>query len=281
MNAITYAIDRIIKYAIPKPILNMTFVSRYYHDYQTLDTLESRIREEIIDGRVAVDLNLLHATEMTIPLARCTRLDTTSYYTTIWRVPKELTQGKRITSPLELTAASGSTITANASQGGVSGGLYTPNLTAFSNTGAGIGAARQMMNSVTPIPSTSNALLYMVGDNTILIKDAVIVPSTMVLRVNVENDENLSHITPPYFPTFYELVTAAAKAYIFNNLIIEQDNVFILSGGELNRFKEVVEGYADAEEIYSEKLEAWYQSGLLMDGESQRRFYQMISGGGY
>lgn len=280
MNPITYSIDRLIKFGIPKPILNMTFISRYAKDYYTLDTLESKIREEVINGRIIVDCNLVHGTEMLIPLAKCERIEG-NYYTATYRIPKTLTQGKRITSVIELTAASGSIVTTDATMNASSAGLYNSNLSNNGGYGAITGAARQMQRSSLPITSVSNALLYLVGDNTVLIKDSVLTPATMVMRVLVENDDNFNHIQPAWYPTFYELVAIAVKSYIYNNLVIEQDNVFISSGGELNRFKEIVDSYSDAEEIYAEKLEEWYKCASLNDPESSRRHYQMAVGGGW
>lgn len=280
MNPITYAIDRIIKTGIPKPILNLMFLSRYAQSYYTLDTLESKIREEVINQRVIVDCNLVHGVDMTIPLAKCEKL-TGNYYSATFRVPKTLTQGKRIVSVLDLTAASGTVITADASMTATSAGMYTATMANYSTIGAVMGAGRQMQRSVMPIQVVSNALVYLVGDNTVLIKDSVIIPATMMLRVVVENDENMNHIQPAYYPTFYELVVLAVKAYIYNNLVVEQDNVFIMSGGEMNKFKEIVDSYSDAEELYAEKLEGWYKSMILNDPESQRQHYQMASGGGW
>lgn len=280
MNPVTYSIDRLIKFAIPKPILNMAFLSRYANDYYTLDTLESKIREEVIQPRIYVDCTLVHGTEMTIPLAKCERIDG-NYYTATYRIPKTLTQGKRVTSVLEVTASAGSLVTNDATMGAGGSGLYTNNMTGYQTYGSVHGAANQLLRSVQPIQNVSNALVYLVGDNMIFIKDSVMVPGTMMLRVLVENDENFNHIQPAWYPTFYELVTIAVKAYIYNNLVIEQDNVFIASGGELNRFKEIVDSYSDMEELYAEKLEEWYKCAMLNDPESSRRHYQMAVGGGW
>lgn len=277
MNPITYAINRLIDQGIPKPILNMTFLSRLARDYYTLDTLESRIRELVIEPRIFVDCNLVHGTQMDIPLAKCEKI-MGNYYTATFRVPKTLTQGKRITSVLEVTSASGSVITSDGGMSNTGAGMYTSTMTAYSTLGAVPAASRQMMRSVMPIQVVSNAICYLVGDNTILIKDSVMVPATMMLRVLVENDENFNHIQPAWYPTFYELVAIAVKAYIYNNLTIEQDNVFIMSGGELNKFKEIVDSYSDMAELYSEKLEEWYKTALLNDPEASRQHYQMISG---
>lgn len=278
MNPVTYSIERLMQAGIPKPILNMTFLSRLARDHYTLDTLQSRIREEVIEPRIFVDCNLVHGTQMDIPLAKCEKI-MGNYYTATYRIPKTLTQGKRVTSVLEVTSAAGSLITADAGMNTSAAGLYTSAMTGYSTVGAVGAAARQMQRSVMPIQVVSNAICYLVGDNTVLIKDSVMVPATMMLRVLVENDENFNHIQPAWYPTFYELVTIAVKAYIYNNLTIEQDNVFIMSGGELNKFKEIVDSYSEMEQIYAEKLEEWYATALLNDPESSRQHYQMISGG--
>jgi hypothetical protein len=54
-----------------------------------------------------------------------------------------------------------------------------------------------------------------------------------------------------------------------------------MSGGEMNKFKEIVDSYSDMEELYAEKLEAWYKSALLNDPMSFQAHYQLATGGGY
>lgn len=106
-------------------------------------------------------------------------------------------------------------------------------------------------------------------------------PATMQLRVCVEQDSNLSNIQPPYFQAFHKLALAAVKAHIYNKLIIDQDTAFINSGGEMNKMRDIIDSYSDAEEQYDELLETWFQSQLLNDPESQRRHYQIYTGGGF
>jgi hypothetical protein len=278
MNPITFALNRIVKYGIPKPILQMTFLSRHMVDRYTLDTLESQIRTVVVEDRVLEDLNIVHGTQITVPLADCKRLDG-DFYTGTWYVPKELTGGKKITSVYHLTQAAGMISTqasANNSQG-----IYTSTFTSFSKSGALFGAAQQLSRSVEPVHVVSNALCYLIGENTVHIKDTVIVPATMHLRVVVENDDNLNHIQIPYYTVIHELIEEAVKSYIYNNLTLEQDNVFINSGGELNKFRDIVESYSDSEAIYREKLEETYKSLALNDSESWRRHYQSRCGGSW
>lgn len=278
MNPITYSLDRIINFGIPKAILNMTFLSRHMVDRYTLDTLESQIRTKVIDARVLVDLNIVHGTMMTIPLAACKRMDG-DFYTGTYYIPKELTAGKKVISVYEVTSAAGM-ITTSASANN-SQGIYASTFTGYAKTGALFGAMNQLSKSVEPIPLVSNALVYLIGENTVHIKETVIVPATMHLRLFVENDENLNHIQVPYYTVFHELIEVAIQSYIYNNLILEQDNVFINSGGELNKFRDIVESYSDAEQLYREKLEEAHKSMALNDPESQRRHYQFRVGGGF
>lgn len=278
MNPITYALERIINFGIPKAILNMAFLSRHMVDRYTLDTLESQIRTKVIDARVLVDLNIVHGTMMTIPLAACKRLDG-DFYTATYHIPKELTAGKKVTSVYHVTSAAGMITTAASANN--SQGIYTSTFTGYAKSGALFGAMNQLSKSVEPVPVVSNALCYLIGENTVHIKDTVIVPATMHLRVFVENDENLNHIQVPYYTVFHELIEVAIQAYIYNNLTLEQDNVFINSGGELNKFRDIVESYSDAEMLYREKLEEAHKSMALNDPESQRRHYSSRVSAGY
>lgn len=280
MNAINYSIRHILKKDIPRAILNMTFLSRQMYDTFTFDTLESKIREEVFEGFVAMDCNLVNATQMTIPLAMCERIDG-SFYTATYRIPKTLTQGKKVLYPIHITQAAG-TMTAVDTNG--VNNIATSTITSsfsFNGVGGVFSAVQQAAESVSPIPLISQALVYMVGENTVLIKDSIIAPGNMQLRVVVENDENMDHIQPPYYPVFHDLFLLAVKSYIYNNLVIEQDNAFINSGGELNRFKDIVESYSDAAEQYKVQLEFFQRSMMLNDPEGWRRHYQARVGGGY
>lgn len=279
-NPIIYSLNYLTQFGIPKAILNIAFMSRFAANFNSLGSLHDRIREEVIHPRILTDCNLLHGTEVTIPLAKCEKL-AWNYYETVYRVPMELTAGRKVISPLELTAAAGAVMSSDGAMSATTAGMYSNNLAAFSGIGANVAAHRQMVRSVSPIQSVSNALLYLVGDNTIIIKDAVIVPATMHLRLVLENDSNFNHIQPAWYPDFYELVLAATQSYIYNLIVIEQDAVFIASGGELNRVRDIIEGYADAEERYKEQRDHWYKCALLNDPESSRQHYMISTGGGW
>lgn len=281
MNAVSYVLQRLLNGGIPNKILRMAFKSRLSNNVGDASTLEYAIREKVLDARVLIDVGLLHTTQMTIPLVKCERI-VGDYYTATYRVPNELTQGKRIVSVLHVTAAAGTIVTQQGNAAGTqSGGLYSPSIMADGMDSSLLLANNVAMNTLSPIPVVSNALTYLVGYNTVMIKDSVIIPSTMHLRVNVENDSNMSHLNTPIFPRFYKLCLLAAKSIIYNLLVEEQDSVFIHAGGEWNKFRDIVESYESAAEEYELFLDDFYQSALLDDQEQQRRHYQMRFGGGY
>lgn len=302
-NVITYAIQRIMKTGIPKQVLELAFTSRFANSTITLDTIESKIRQEVLDERVAHDLQLVHTTQLTIPLAQCERLSG-GFYNATFRIPNELTQGKKVVSVLQVTSSaapviidSGTPVTppaqtntsssysysysSSSSMSGTGGTWGATSSMSINNTGGVVQAMQQAVRSVSPVPLVSNALVYLVGYNTVTIKDTVITPATMQLRVNVENDENLNHIQPPYWTVFHKLLLLACKAYIYNLLIVEQDTAFIHSGGELNKVRDIIESYSDAEEQYEEYLEEAYKSFMLNDPHQSTRHYMARTGGGW
>ena len=49
----------------------------------------------------------------------------------------------------------------------------------------------------------------------------------------------------------------------------------------MNRVRDIIESYSDAEEKYREQKDIWYKCALLNDPESSRQHYQMSTGGLY
>lgn len=286
MNPITYSIERTIEYDIPRAMLEMCFLSRLKHDRISLLTLESQIRRIVFEKRVLVDCNLQHGTMMHIPVADCTLLEN-DFYSSTYHVPMNLTQYKRITSPLHVTNTNGAVMPNNGEGYSGGAGMGSSSMSSFSSSyGNGnrshsiMTSTIQVAQSTAPIPDVSNALTYLVGDNTILVKGASVVPGNMYFRVMVENDSNFNHILPQWYTTFHELALEAVKSYMYNNLVLEQDNVFIHSGGELNKFRDILESYSDSSELYKELLMSWTKSALLNDPEGSRRHYQSVVPGG-
>jgi hypothetical protein len=265
MNAIQKALSD-VKNRIPRQILERAFIKAgALGGIHTPVSLDYRIREEVINERVIPDCNLVGGTETTIPLYNVVpkHIDT---YNTVYRIPKSMTQGRTISKVLHLSFG----------QNGVIGYTNPQQFkgSALMDAGDGLVAAHL------PIPMTSTAYVSLIGENTVLVRDTMRLPGMLFLRCVLEADSEFSHLKPQSIPAFSKLVEYATKAYIYNKLVIEIDQAELSGGVSLGRFKEIIDGYADANELYEQYFnEVWQKVALFNDPEAFKRHLKLISGG--
>lgn len=268
MNPITYALNQ-VRFEIPREILEKLFITQFaaQHCYYkpTPISLDARIRDEVITPRVLMDCNMMGGTETHIRLTGLPREDVDAF-TYVYRIPKTLTQGRSITAALSVTFGEGAVVGAT-------------NLVPMRGNVL-LDAASGLLNSSTPIPMISTAKVKLIGENTILIADNMSMPTNIFLRCWLENDTNFNHINPRSYPAFSKLVVLAVKAYIYVNAMIPMDMGEIFAGNQLGRFKEVIDSYSDANEMYMTHLtEVWGRVAVLNDFDAHRRHIQLLVGG--
>ncbi|MOA51142.1 hypothetical protein D3C78_1742520 [compost metagenome] len=72
----------------------------------------------------------------------------------------------------------------------------------------------------------------------------------------------------------------ATKAYIFTNIALPMDQAELSGGMALGRFKEIVDGYADAYEQYEQYFEeTWRKVAIFNDPEANKRHLKLLTGG--
>ena len=266
MNAINYALNN-LKAVIPKEILQKVFLSLWEYNNLYPTSLDARIKEEVIYNRVMVDCNLLGGTETWIRLNGLPR-ENPDHYTWIYRIPKHLTQGRSIVAALSVSFGEGA-IVGSTNLIPVRGNSLQD-------------AASGLLNTSNPIPLISSAKVTLVGDNTILIADNMALPTNVFLRCWLENDSEMTHLNPRSFRAFAKLVEYAVKNYIYVNALIPMDAGELFAGRELGRFKEIIDGYSDANEMYMTQLnEVMGRVFELNDSEAQRRHIQLMIGGAW
>jgi hypothetical protein len=263
--AISKCLDE-IKFRIPKPILDTVFAKRNKDWRQTNISIDESIMAEVIRPRVLVDCNLVGGTEALIELAGL-RSERTNDYTSVYRIPKDRTQGRSIQSVLNITYSDPTKV----SSYGIAAGQQN---TTMMQSGSAV------MDAMGTIPVTSTARVQLIGENVVMVRDTVILPANIYLRCVLANDENLSHLQLKSYRDFSNLVVYCVKAFIFNNYIIEMDIGQLHGGQNIGRFKEVVDGYADAEELYQTFLtEKWQKIAMMNDNESYTRLLRTMIGG--
>jgi hypothetical protein len=230
-------------------------------------TLEHRIRKEIIEKRVRPDTDLVGGTQVTIPLNNLAPEYLNGPWNVIYRVPKQLTQNRSIASVLSLTIGQGSVMgTTNMGMEGASPMLD---------------AGASVLASVMPIPMVSTAYVQLIGENVILIQDNMALPTNIYLRCYLESDDQFSQLVPSQFHQFSQMAILCTKSYIYNKLSLTTDMARLVGGIELGKFREIVDGYADAEQNYSDYREKWAKIVQMVDPQSKERYLRMITGGAH
>lgn len=266
MNPVSKALEE-LRYEIPIQILEAAFMDRRFSRFPPVANLDSMIREKVIEERVLNDCNLTGGTQVIIPLAGLPM----EYYeasTVIIRIPKDRTQNRRISRTTSVII-----------------GLQTlPGTQAYgmNNQSDYMSAAAQVFASQASIPIQSTAQVSLIAENTIMIADQTLIPASLSLLCYLEHDIDFTSMRSMTISKFTKLVEFAVKAYIYNKLTIQMAEGYMAGGLDIGRFKEIVDGYADANENYKTYLnDVWIKVQVLDDHHSRNRFYRTVMGGSW
>lgn len=265
MNALRKALDD-IKFIVPRPILDTVFVKRHSNYRTAALSLDDQILNNVVRPRVFVDSNLVSGSEITVSLTGLSG-EEISATEMVYRIPKKLTQNRSIMSVLNITYVDVNSMAA--------AGQY-----ASCGVSAEQSNAQALLDAVAPLPMISTGRVTLIGENVVLIRDSIRIPSNSYLRCIVAQDEAMSHIQPRSYKAFCKLVEYAVKAFIYNEYIIEVDLGELRGGHNLGKFKDIIEGFSEAEELYDTYLrEKWQKVAFQNDRESLTRFLKLQVGG--
>lgn len=265
MTPISKAIEE-VHFNVPRDILDRTFLDPRLIQRGVPVSVDTKIRSEVIEKRVLVDCNIYGAMQVAIPLAGLIP-ELLDPFSAIYRIPKSLTQGRSITSTLSVSFGQNTRM---------------PGSNSFLNNSSPlITATNQILDSAMPIPTVSTAYVQLIGENTILIEGEITLPRDIYLRCMLSHDSEMTNIKPASYLTFSRLVVFAVKDHIYRNIQIPMDMGYLHSGMQLGTFKEIVDSYADASELYYTHLEeVWRKTSLMNDEISWRRHLKTLVGGG-
>lgn len=266
MTALATAL-REIHFSIPSYVLNVAF-NPPQRTWRTAPiSLDEQILTKIIRPRVLVDCDLVGGAYSLVSLEGLnpTYLDT---YSMVYDIPGERTQYREIMSVLSIG--------------------YLPYAGAYSDMNPGIGmVAPQSMNSLTGaiqrvsdsvggVPPISNAYVELIGPRSILVRDQARVTSSYILRCMLANDEHLNNLNPRYWIAFSKLCVLAVQAYIYNELYIRIDQMYLTGGQELGAVKEYVSTLSEANLNYQTYLlEKWQATAFMNDTHAYNRFIKL------
>lgn len=255
MNAISYAIND-VKLSIPQDILYLVFVNNTI----ITNSIDEQIMATVVRPYVLVDCNLVGGIEAIVPLSECNVTHQTDTSMVI-NIPKKLVGGKSVISPLSVLDTSS---------------YHRPTDNEVSELGY---IGQTMVNNMGMHNVHVNANLELVGENTILVKSYERFPNFLSIKVVLENNNNLSNLSPRSYPAFAYLVLLSVKRYIYNHMIVRINEGELRHGKELTILKEVVEKYESAEEEYREYLKTtWMKVAFVNDTSKYVGFIKGMMG---
>lgn len=267
MNPITKSLDEVF-FRIPREILKVVFLEPYAQYRDLPSDIKERIRLLVLQQRVLVDCNLVSGPEVRIDLGDVPSESVDGGYTSVFRIPKTKTDGRSIMTALDVTYGD-----LYNTQSGY--GVYS-----YSRTSPALQVASAVMEAQLRTPYVGTTRVQLIGENIIMVQDSIILPQNLYLRCTLEHDEHMSNINARSYLVFAKLVELAVKSYIYNSYIIQLDMGELRAGVQVGRFKDIVEGYADAEQMYQEHLsEKWIKVAFMNDAESMHRFIGLLIGG--
>lgn len=271
MNAIQFAISE-VKNIIPMPILRVAFQDDLIRQETwgrrnaPVVSVDHVIREKVIEGRVMPSINLISGQRELIPLGGLIQEQQPDWSLVI-NIPKSLTHGRSITAVYAMVT------------GTPTGSLGGSVSMQFGRGSAIVDGLRAAMQSREQMPLLSDANIQIIGDNMLLIRSPMRLAGTLYLDCQLENDALLSNIPPAAWKHFKKLVEYAVKAYIYVNINIPMDEAQIYGGMAIGKFREVVDGFSDANDLFEEQLKIWERVAILSDPLSHQDHIQGLVGG--
>jgi hypothetical protein len=263
MNPISQAIAD-LRFTIPEEILEATFVSEDMANYcGSQVSLETRIRERVIEPRVMVHMNLIGGAKTFIPLGFPATSEHIDPFTVIYYIPEELTQNRPI-------------VQVHSVHFGILG--YQNAGYALSYNEATLGAEyRKVLDSARRAAPAATSYLNLINSNTVMVRYVYLPSQYAFLSCRLGNDDELNTIRPQSILLFSELVEHAVKSYIYQRMNIRVDQAYLYGGRELGTFKETIQEYRDSEQLYKETLKRWrIVSRCFNDPEGNRHHLRTV-----
>lgn len=249
MNNVEYLINK-IKQAVPIEILERAFENKGYYR-RVRSNIDSKIENEIINGMVIPDCDVLGGREAAIPLEKC--------------VIKSIDEGSTISIPMSVTGGRTITTALSISNSYSYSSPTASDIDRVTNALLGSSSSTGVSSNITPL-----------GNNTFFI-DTLILQNQGHIRVLLTNDEGFANVTPKSLHVLSEICEQAAKSFIYNKLRIPIAEGEVRSGISLNVFADIVDGYSDANEIYRDLLQnKWRAASMSADPNTHKKILSLI-----
>lgn len=266
MSCIQYCVQQ-VKHQIPLEVLNKAFMTGNTVNCGFFANLDEEIRLKVLVGRVIKDTNLVGGMEVDLSTDDAI-VTSDGGHNTSYHYTDESLHGHEILSVLrfmEGVSGYGFAASPNATMSsGLSCNTTQSSCGASSSQAVINGLGKALMSTGGGSSPPSNTMVRMVAKNTILVSNSY-TQRTGYFRVAITNDPELNNIQPRTWPAFSKLVVAAAKAYIYNILVIAVGQGFLYGGAELNNLTDYVNSLDNSEQEYQDLLQGFRAIAFMND----------------
>lgn len=267
MNAIEHAINRLLISDIPRLILEDGFKTEEDRYNRRRKTMESQIRDIIVSGIIKPDFDAIGGVMLQIGLNGLP-FDKLGDFSRIYVIPSTLTLGRSIVQANRVAL----NITSNYAERSAGQSTTAWSVSPFERS------VQSVMASNRPIPNITNAEVEILGDNVIKINDYQNFSADIHLECRIGYSDDLIEIKKPYYQDFTELLKIAVKAYLYRELALKIDRTRLEGGRDFGRYRDFVEQWADAGQMYQDLIDQkWYQI-LLLNDPARKNKHIMSSG---
>lgn len=262
MNVIDYCLRR-IRRKIPEPILRLAFIPDNLRRLGIASGLDDQIMNEVMSEHVIPEITKFGEFAEVDLQGLPYENDTEDYYSRIYHIDEFKTGGREIIGAyLAVTPVAGQAYTLPPA------GSYLDGAT----TGI-LASTQQVVDSQSALPRISSPEVRVLGPNTVKIKDPGMFVYATKLMAKLALSDELNEIKPDFYPRVAELAVFAVKGYIYNKLIFDMDAGKLENGMEFGAFKNVIEGYSDANDSFDDMLPAIKRALIHNDSIGDRYNY--------
>ncbi len=256
-----------IRWSIPIQVLEEAFKEpRTHYSHLNSLSLDERIYRKVIRDKVLEDCDIVSGQEVLVSLSGITP-EYVDSITSLYTIPLDKTAGRSISAVLSVSYLPFQTGTNH----------FNPSVNANCDNPDTMTTGQKVFDSHASMIPVSTAYTEIVGENVVMVRNQSYSAINYFLRCRVVNDQNLNNIERASWKKFAELCVLAVKAYVYNTLRVKMGNAFLSGGQELGVFKEVVESYSDAKELYDTYLdEQWAAVANMNDTHSHLRYLKMM-----
>jgi hypothetical protein len=257
VSPITAVLSRVMA-TIPRVILEKGFEPKKYRT-----SLDERILEEVVRRRVLIDINTNSGKLTKIPLRDQYREDVSSVAfmsvlafnagSDYYRIPPEAREYRDINVALRCLTITG--------YGGFGDGTPYP-MASFGNS---LANTAQMALASRTLDAEPRAPMPILHDGNIIEVAPRLLGAQLMLECLLEYDAEFTNLPNSAIPQLTDLIGAATKAWLHNNLIIAIDMGEVVSGAQIGAFKQKVEEYRDAETEYNELVRKFKAAAVQGD----------------